>query len=284
MTVNGGTRIHYVVGGAGPPLLLLHGFPQTWLEWRLIMPALAEAGYTVIAPDLRGFGDSDKPLSGYDARNVAEDIAQVLAGLGHKQVDVAGHDVGGMVAYALAKAHPERVRRLAILEGLPPGFDTAGSGGAPTFRGQPIWHSGFNMTPDLPELLTAGREKAFLSYFYNHFAEDPTAISEEDLDALHPDLRIPRWDARSVRTLPGPGGDRAAEPPGGRDEAPMPVLAIGAESSYGAGMAAGARLFAADVRGVVVGRTGHWIAEERPAWLTRELLAFFGEGRRRDPR
>jgi pimeloyl-ACP methyl ester carboxylesterase len=247
------------------------------------MPALAKAGYTVIAPDLRGFGDSDKPLSGYDARNVAEDIAQVLAGLGHKQVDVAGHDVGGMVAYALAKAHPEHVRRLVILEGLPPGFEPPGGGGAPTFRGQPIWHSGFNMTPDLPELLTASREKAFLSYFYTHFAEDPTAISEEDLEAY-------------ARTYAAPGGMRGAfehyraleatarqNREGAGAKLPMPVLAIGAETSYGAGMAAGARLFAADVRGVVVGRTGHWIAEERPVWLTRELLAFFGEGRRRDP-
>jgi pimeloyl-ACP methyl ester carboxylesterase len=82
-----------------------------------------EGGYTCIAPDLRGFGDSDKPLDGYDARTVAEDIAQVVAGLGFAQVDVAGHDVGGMVAYAFAKAHPQRVRRLAIMEGLPPGFD-----------------------------------------------------------------------------------------------------------------------------------------------------------------
>jgi pimeloyl-ACP methyl ester carboxylesterase len=283
-TVNGGTRIHYVIGGSGPPIVLLHGFPQTWREWRLIMPALAKAGYTVVAPDLRGFGDSDKPLDGYDARTVAEDIAQVVAGLGFAQVDVAGHDVGGMVAYAFAKAHPQRVRRLAIMEGLPPGFDPPGAGGSPTFRGQPIWHSGFNMTPDLPELLTAGRERAFLNYFYTHFAEDPTAISAEDLDAY-------------TRTYAAAGGMRGAfehyralgetarqNREGAGVKLAIPVLAIGAETSYGEGMGATARLFATDVRALVVGRTGHWIAEERPVWLTRELLAFFGEGRGRAQR
>jgi pimeloyl-ACP methyl ester carboxylesterase len=261
--------------------VLLHGFPQTWREWRLVMPALAKAGYTVIAPDLRGFGDSDKPLDGYDARTVAEDIAQVVAGLGFAQVDVAGHDVGGMVAYAFAKAHPQRVRRLAIMEGLPPGFDPPGAGGSPTFRGQPIWHSGFNMTPDLPELLTAGRERAFLNYFYTHFAEDPTAISAEDLDAY-------------TRTYAAAGGMRGAfehyralgetarqNREGVGAKLAMPVLAIGAATSYGEDMGATARLFATDVRGVVGSRTGHWIAEERPVWLTRELLAFFGEGRGR---
>jgi pimeloyl-ACP methyl ester carboxylesterase len=91
-------RIHYVAGGHGPAVVLLHGFPQHWREWRLIMPALAESGYRVIAPDLRGFGFSDKPLEGFDVVTVSEDIRQLVAQNGITEVNVVGHDVGAAVA------------------------------------------------------------------------------------------------------------------------------------------------------------------------------------------
>jgi pimeloyl-ACP methyl ester carboxylesterase len=125
VVVNNGVRIHYVIGGSGPALLLLHGFPEHWREWRLVMPALVEAGYTVIAPDLRGFGDSDKPLDGYDALNVAEDVYQLVSRLGYERLGVVGHDVGASIAYAFAAAHQDRVRALVLMEAFPAGLELA---------------------------------------------------------------------------------------------------------------------------------------------------------------
>ena len=110
-----GQRIHYVRAGEGEPLVLLHGWPQTWYQWRKVIPALAEH-YTVIAPDLRGFGESSKPLDGYDKKTVAEDIFQLTEQLGFEFVGLVGHDLGGPTAYAFAKAHPEHVRKLALLD------------------------------------------------------------------------------------------------------------------------------------------------------------------------
>lgn len=121
----GNARIHYVIGGNGPLVTLLHGFPQHWREWRLVMPALADAGYTVVAPDLRGFGYSDKPLDDFDVGTVAEDIRQIIGklGRGEEKVRIVRHDVGSAVGYAWAAAHTEQVEQLVLMEGLPAGLE-----------------------------------------------------------------------------------------------------------------------------------------------------------------
>ena len=110
-----GIQLHYVIGGRGDPVVLLHGWPETWYEFRLIMPALAK-NYTVIAPDLRGLGDSSKPTSGYDGKTVAEDIHQLVTKLGYKTIFLAGGDVGALMAYPYAAAHPTEVEKLAVME------------------------------------------------------------------------------------------------------------------------------------------------------------------------
>jgi pimeloyl-ACP methyl ester carboxylesterase len=167
--------LHYVTAGSGPPLVLIHGWPQTWFEWMRVMPALAER-YTVIAPDMRGLGDSSRPLTGYDKQTVARDIWQVVNGkLGHDRFFLAGHDWGGPTAYALATQHPEAVRRLAIVDVVIPGD------GGDFSQGGRRWHHQFHMTPDLPEALTQGREDVYLRWFYREFAYLPTAIGEEEI-------------------------------------------------------------------------------------------------------
>jgi len=112
-TVNG-IQMHYVIGGKGDPIVLLHGWPETWYEWHKIMPALAK-NYTVIAPDLRGLGDTSKPYTGYDGNTTAEDIYQLLSQLGTKKIYLVGHDVGVLTAYSYAAAHPNNVSKLVIL-------------------------------------------------------------------------------------------------------------------------------------------------------------------------
>src|SRR5215475_9377574 len=155
--VNNGVQIHYVIGGYGDPVVLLHGWPETWYEWRHVMPALSK-NYTVIVPDLRGLGDSSKPLTGYDGKTVAEDIHQLVAKLGYKTIFLVGHDLGSQPAYSYAAAHPTEVKKLVIMEYIFPGFTP------PQLEGK-IWWFPFQQVADLPETLVQGKELPYLSWF-----------------------------------------------------------------------------------------------------------------------
>jgi pimeloyl-ACP methyl ester carboxylesterase len=262
-----GIRLHYVIGGHGDPVVLLHGWPQTWYEWHKVMPALAK-NYTVIAPDLRGLGDSSKPLSGYDGNATAEDIYQLLSKLGlNQKIYLVGHDVGVLTAYSYAASHPNNVSKLVILDVPPlppPGFEDC------------CWWFSFHQTPDIPEMLTAGKEREYLSWFYR-FAYNPEAITEADID-------------KYVASYSAPGGMRAgfeyyrAFPitlEQNRDHAnvklPMPVLALGGEYSFGNAALTSMKSLATDVRGGIVPFSGHWIAEEQPEFLIDQLSSFFGD-------
>ncbi len=268
-----GVRLHYVIGGTGDPVVLLHGWPQTWYEWRQVMPALAEQ-YTVIAPDLRGCGDSEKPLTGYNKRTVAEDIYQLVLHLGKERIFLVGHDIGSMVAYAYAAAHPDAVRRLVVSEFLLPGFgleeamDVAHGG---------YWHFAFHMTPDIPEALVTGKERLYLSLFYKGLAYNPAAIAEADIDEY-------------VRCYSAPGGlrggfshyqtlleDGKQNQESAKTKLPMPVLALGGESSLQEKVYKSMQPVANVVRGSVLQCCGHFIAEERPEALVEQLLTFFDE-------
>ena len=268
--------LHYVTAGSGPPVVLLHGWPQTWWEWRHTIPVLAQH-YTVIAPDMRGLGDSSRPPGGYDKQTVAGDIQRLVQDrLGHKTFLLVGHDWGGPVAYALAAAHPEAVRKLVVLDVVVPGC------GGDFSQGGRRWHHRFHMTPDLPEALVTGREAAYLGWFYRTFAYRPDAIGPADA-------------AEYLRTYSQPGALRAgfayyrALP---QDEAanaetvarfklPMPVLALGGAVSYPHGRGRGTepeeslRRVALDVTGGTVADCGHFIPEEAPDELNARLLEFF---------
>src|SRR5678815_2754742 len=167
-TVNG-IQLHYVMGGKGDPVVLLHGWPETWYEWRHVMPALAK-NYTVIAPDLRGLGDSSKPPTGYDGKTVAEDIHQLVGKLGFKTIFLVGHDIGTFIVYSYAAAHPAEVKALAVMEAPIPGF-------YPPVR-PTLWWVPFHQTPDVPEALVQGKEMLYLSWFYHNLANNPAAITQ----------------------------------------------------------------------------------------------------------
>jgi pimeloyl-ACP methyl ester carboxylesterase len=153
-----GIQMHYVIGGKGDPVVLLHGSPQTWYEWHRVMPALAK-NYAFVAPDLKGLGDSSKPPDGYDGNTTAEDVYQLVSQLGfNKKINLVGHDIGVQTAYSYAASHPNNVSKLVILDVPLPGF----------------FHPGFedcccfHQTPDIPEALTAGKEREYLSWFIIH--------------------------------------------------------------------------------------------------------------------
>ena len=264
-----GVQIHYVKGGSGEPLVLLHGWPQTWYEWHHLLPALA-AHYTVIAPDIRGVGGSSKPepAAGYDAYTLAEDVHQLVQQLGFRHIRLVGHDLGVMVAYAYAATHPTEVVRLGLFDGPLPGVGPQ----APPRPG--IWHPGFHTTPELPELLTAGRERAYLTYFFTTFAHNKSAFAPAAVDEFVRAYSAPgamRAGFEQYRAFPA----TAARNQGSAQiKLPMPVLALGGQYSAGLAIVATVQQIATDVRGGSVPDAGHWLAEENPDYVLAQLLAF----------
>ncbi|MEW1722888.1 alpha/beta hydrolase [Streptomyces sp. NPDC093109] len=270
-----GTLIHGVIGGSGEPLVLLHGWPQTWREWRYLLRPLAGLGYTVIAPDLRGTGGSAVTEAGYDKDNQARDMHELLQVLGLTgPVRLVGHDIGGMVAFSYARRYPEQVHRLALVDLAVPGYgleeimDPASGG---------LFHFGLFMTPEAPELLFRGNEKAFLTWWFAKMAAVPEAFPPAEIDIVAASLS--RQDAlrggfaHYHRTLLQDGRDnRAWGEAGGR--LTMPVLAVGAEHSVGSYLARTLKPVVPGVEEAVIAGSGHYIPDERPEALLAVLTPF----------
>jgi len=267
----GDVRLHAVIGGEGPALLLIHGWPETWYAWRHVMPALAR-DFEVIAVDQRGIGLSDKPATGYDTGTLATDLVKLMDALGHARFSVVGHDTGFAIGYALAADHPERVERIALAE-IPGPPNSAAS--PPAFLPDPLnnklWHIPFNRVENLPEQLVAGREDVFFGYEFavqgGNVPEDAIRYYVDALsnpESLHGSLG---WYRAFGVTL-AQNDERAKRP------LSMPVLAIGGERSYGEHVAEAMRPLAEDVQGIVIPGAGHWVAEEAPEQLLEALSAF----------
>ena len=267
-------RMHYVTAGEGEPLVLLHGWPQTWYEWREVMPALAKK-FRIIAPDLRGLGDTSRPQVGYDSATIANDLWELVNGkLGYAQFFLAGHDWGGPVAFSLAAHHRDAVRRLAIID-----VSIPGDGAANISQGGKRWHHGFHQTLDMPERLIEGREDIYLGWFYENYGARHDAIAP---DAVKEYLRVYtqagalRSGFEYYRNIPT--DIEQNEVLLKRDgKLAMPVLALGGAGGWGRRMEVleSCQRVALDVRGGVVEGAGHWIPEEQPEEVARLLLAFF---------
>lgn len=265
----GDVKIHAVVGGEGPPVVLLHGFPQTWWEWRTIMPKLAQR-HTVVALDLRGAGQSDCPQGGYDKATLADDVAGAMSALGFEQYAVCGHDIGAMVAMAVAFRHRETVTRLAILDSPIPGW----SGWEANFSDPLVWHFSFHMKRDLPERLIHGREADYVSTFFADRTFNHGAFTLEDIDLYARAFAQPgntRGGLEWYRAFPL---DHANGLEWKKSPLTIPVLALGGEHRYGAKMLSMAKEFATEVSGGVIADSGHWLAEERPVETAEALLHF----------
>ena len=265
-----GQCIHYVRAGGGLPVVLLHGWPQTWYMWRKVIPLLA-GHYTLIAPDLRGFGESSKPVDGYDKRTIAADIHELVKQLGLGPVHLVGHDLGGSTAYAYACAHPDDVRRLVILDVA----ITIDEATAMAYRSR-LFHLSFHCEPDIALSLVSGRERLYLTHFYRN-CYNPAAFTHADIDEYVAAFSAPGAMRASMAHYGAHSIDLEHNRRNARTPLEMPVLALGGELSFREGVRKSLEQVAHDVRGGTLPGCAHWIAEEQPESLCRELFAFLGE-------
>ena len=263
-----GTTLHVRVGGQGPAVVLLHGFGETGDMWVGLAVALSRR-HTVIVPDLRGMGLSARPAGGYDKKTQAQDIAGVLDSLGIQTAAMVSHDIGNMVAYALAAQYPARVTRFAPIDAPLPGIGPWDE----IARRHAVWHWSFWGAD--AERLVAGRERIYLDRFWNEFTAVGNSFPEASrahYAALYAMPGAMHAAFEQFKAFDQDVIDNRAFAARGR--LPMPVLAIGGGRSYGPTMALVMRAVASDVTESVIPYSGHWLTEERPAELIAALQAF----------
>jgi len=269
----GELRLHAVTGGEGPPLLLVHGWPQLWYQFRLIMPALAR-DFSVVAVDQRGIGLSDKPEGGYDSATLANDLVALMDALGHPRFAMYGTDVGMPIAYALTADHPDRVDRLVVSEAPLPGISPSPPLFLPPQLNERLWHLAFNQLPKINEQLVTGREDVFFGAEFDASAgtnklPDYAVSYYIDTLAAGPDhLRGSFGFYRAIPAIIAQNEQRKAR------RLTLPVLAIGGAESSGEGPGNTMKLVADDVQTLVIPGCGHWVAEQAPEELLAALTAF----------
>ncbi len=273
-------RMHYLQAGQGDPVLLVHGWPQTSHEWRQVLPLLA-GSHTAVAPDLRGLGYSSRAsnqIADFDSATLADDLWQLTRALGWQRFHLVGHDWGGPTAFALARAHPDAVRTLSIIDVTIPGL------GPDISQGGKRWHHAFHMTPDLPEALTAGRERDYLGWFLREYCWRREAITEADIDHYAQSYAQPgvmQSGFNLYRNIPrNAAANQAFHAGGGRLS--MPVLALGGARAEARGRglepAESLQVVCTDLHATTIADAGHLVPEEQPELLAAQLLAHFQRG------
>jgi pimeloyl-ACP methyl ester carboxylesterase len=269
-TING-VKLHYLFAGRGEPVILLHGYAQNSHMWRPLIVELATTRL-VIAPDLRGFGQSSKPNDGYDKKTMAQDVHALAASLGFKRASVVGHDIGLMVAYAYAAQYPTEVDRIALMDAFLPGVGDWKT----VWLLRDLWH--FHFYGVTPLKLVTGRERIYFEHFWNDFAANPAHS-------------IPEADRRFyARAYAQPGAMRAgfevfrAFEQDAKDfeklaqtKLTMPMLVLTGEKASGNFLIEQARLVNNHVDGVVIKGSGHWLMEEAPQQVIPQLVAFINK-------
>jgi pimeloyl-ACP methyl ester carboxylesterase len=263
-----GVRLHYLIAGKGDPVILLHGYAQNSHMWRPLMIEVAKS-HTVIAPDLRGFGQSSKPVTGYDKKTMAQDIHALALALGYKRAIVVGHDIGLMVSYAYAAQYPTEVDRICLMDAFLPGVGDWKS----VWLLRDLWH--FHFYGVTPLKLVAGRERIYFEHFWNDFAADPKhSVPEADRrfyarsyaqpDAMRAGFEVFRSFEQDAKDFAEFAQTKLA----------MPMLVLTGEKASGDFLIEQARLVDTNVDGVVIKGKGHWLMEEAPEQVIPQLVAF----------
>jgi pimeloyl-ACP methyl ester carboxylesterase len=259
MVQTNGTSLYVRIGGKGPAVVLLHGFGDTGDMWAPLAADLAK-DHTVIVPDLRGMGLSGHPDGGYTKKNQAADIVGVMNALSVQKADLVTHDIGNMVGYALAAQYPARITRWVAIDAPLPGIGDWDN----IIRSPLLWH--FNFRGPDEERLVQGRERIYLDRFYDELSADPKKIDEATREHYAKLYARPHAMHDAFEQFGAFGQDaidnKAFLATGGKLK--MPILALGAEKSFGPGMAEDLRFVASNVSGGIVPGSGHWIMEENP--------------------
>jgi pimeloyl-ACP methyl ester carboxylesterase len=265
-----GLKMHYLFAGdAGSPVILLHGYAQNSHMWRPLMTELART-HRVIAPDLRGFGDTAKPEAGYDKKTMAQDVHALARSLGIHRAGVVGHDIGLMVAYAYAAQYPAEVDRIALLDAFIPGVgDTTN-----LFLLKDLWH--FHFYGPTPLALVNGRERIYFEHFWNDFAADPAkSVSEPDREFYAQKYAQPGAMKAGMEVFRAFDRDAKDNAEFAKTKLAMPMLVLGGEKSGGDFLISQGRLVASNVDGAIITGSGHWLIDEAPEQVIPRLVAFF---------
>lgn len=266
-TVNG-VRLHYLIGGKGSPVVLLHGYAETGHMWRPLMPPLAKR-HTVIVPDLRGAGGSAKPESGYDKKNMAVDIFEFTKSLGFDRVSIVGHDIGLMVAYAYAAQFPQATERVVLMDAFLPGIGKWKD----VWLMRDLWH--FHFYGKVPLALVKGRERTYFEHFWNDFAADPKhSVPEADRRIYAKAYAQPDGMRAGFEYFRNFEQDAKDFEQFGKIKLSMPVLVLTGEKASGAFLIEQAKLVASDVRGQVIPGSGHWLMEEASQTVIPAIIDF----------
>lgn len=263
-----GVNIHYVIGGKGDPLVLVHGFGQNWYMWNRLLPELSKH-FTIIAPDLRGVGESDKPEGGYDKKNMAKDIHELVKKLGYNSVNLAGHDIGLMVVYAYAAQYGSEVKKLALMDALLPGIEPVWSQVSAS-----AWWFGFFAWPASGDIVKA-KEKEFLTNFWpmvGHVKDPFTAEETAEFVRAYAVKDGAKSSFKWFGAFPQDGKDNLVL---AKTKLKMPLLAMGGEYFAAAFLKEHSKLVAENVSESKIAGSGHWLVQENTAQVQKDLLAFF---------
>lgn len=263
-----GINIHYVIGGTGAPLLLLHGFGQNWYMWARLMPELSKH-FTVIAPDLPGVGESGKPESGYDKKTLAAHIHGLMQSLHYDHINLAGHDIGLMVAYAYAAQYQDEVKKLALMDALLPGIEPVWS----QVKGS-AWWFGFFGWPASGELV-AGRERLFLTNFWPQVAHVKEPFTPTEVNEYVRAYAVKGGTTGAFHWFGAFDQDAKDNQEFAKTKLRMPVLAMGGEYFAAAFLTDHLKLVANNVQTANISGSGHWVVEENTPQVQEGLLKFF---------
>lgn len=266
-----GVKLHYLIAGTGDPVVLLHGYAETSQMWRPLFPGLVK-NHTVIAPDLRGFGKSAAPETGYTKKELAQDIHALVKSLGYPKIKIVGHDIGLMVAYAYAAQYPAEVDRIVLMDAFLPGVGDWKN----VWLLRDLWH--FHFYGKTALALVKGRERIYLEHFWNDFAADPAkSVPERDRKFYAKAYAQPghmKAGFEVFRAFEKDADDFAGF---AKTKLSIPMLVLSGEKAGGTFLIEQGKLVAVNVEGVIVTGSGHWLMEEAPGQVIPKLVDFLNQ-------